>query len=452
MPDPDEEKAEATAKGQKFQINENELRLVVMRMTEMAPKIATAEPHLARTIEAIASKVNEPGRISDPVFQTRIAYAFEDLEKRGNAPAVSKDLQLELLARATTYPGLQNDRMHELLQTNHALDNAKLVREVREIAAVVTRYPDQNAAFLKDSLDALEDRARLSPRITDRKDAPVAGLPAENAPQAPNNANTSNNSQSGGQQARVGMNGADNAREQTSAANRQMPIGPETVQAVGQPRSGRVVMDIMAALRRPEPDEPAPWDRQLTPMGDRISAYAKRMGEHSDEQNFQRAEKSGQAALTATREFADGPGTVLMTRIRDAARSDPQGITGVMAEMREGGRYAGLRQDFNVALQQEKGFAASYQKAASAVAAFGTDRVEVDKIAATRPDTAAIAGRFERLDGEIGKAASELPSKADGKSFTDELAERAREIVRKAAEVVSRIFNSMRASSGPSPS
>jgi hypothetical protein len=210
------------------------------------------------------------------------------------------------------------------------------------------------------------------------------------------------------------------------------------------------MVDIMAALRRPESEAPAPWDRQLTPMGDRIQAYTGRLREGAEEQVFRSAEKTGQAAIAAMKDFADGPGAAMMTRIRDAAKSDPNGIVGVLADMKEGGRYAGLRQDFNVALRQERGFAAAYERAASGVARFGAERVEVDKIAAHRPDCAAIAGRFQKLDAEIGKAASELPGRSDGKSFTDELAERAADIVRKAVDTVQAAFNRIRATASPS--
>lgn len=210
------------------------------------------------------------------------------------------------------------------------------------------------------------------------------------------------------------------------------------------------MLDIMGALRRAEPEAPAPWDRQLTPMGDRIQAYSARMREGAQEQILRSAEKSGQAAIAAMKDFTDGPGAVMMTRIRDAAKTDPNGIAGVLAEMKDGGRYAGLRQDFNVALQQEKSFAAAYERAASGVARFGAERVEVDKIAASRPDVAAIAGRFQKLDAEIGKAASELPGRSDGKSFTDELAERAGEIVRKAVDAVQTAFARIRGTASPS--
>lgn len=151
------------------------------------------------------------------------------------------------------------------------------------------------------------------------------------------------------------------------------------------------------------------------------------------------------------KEFSDGPGSVLMSRIRDASKTDPEGMAGVLAEMREGGRYAGLRQDLNVALQHQK-FAASYDRALSAVTTFGGDRAEVDKIAAQRADATAVSGRFQKLDAEVGKAASELPSRSEGKSFVNELSERTQEAVMKAVEVVTNAINRLRTPSSPSPS
>ena len=45
-----------------------------------------------------------------------------------------------------------------------------------------------------------------------------------------------------------------------------------------------------------------------------------------------------------------------------------------------------------------------------------------------------------------------LPGKTEGKSFTDELAERAGDVVRKAVDAVTNAFNRLRPTSSPSPS
>ena len=62
-----------------------------------------------------------------------------------------------------------------------------------------------------------------------------------------------------------------------------------------------------------------------------------------DEIALRDAEKSGHAALDALEGFRTGEGADVMSRIQEAARSDPGGMAGVLSEMREGGRFADLR-------------------------------------------------------------------------------------------------------------
>ena len=410
--------------------DKDELREVILRLGRAAPKIMNTDPALTRTIEVLMREMDSPGRREDPVFRTRVAYAVEDAEKQSDFIQMPPNLRAELGKLSGTYPGLQNDRMRALLESTPTIDDKGVVRNIRAAAMQIANGPDQATATVASRIDALENQVRLSPKVVALDPLPFTTSTAT--------------------QRAAG----DPAQTQSQMGNRRQPSQDvaQEGQAAAQHRPGRIMLDIMTRLRKPEPEDPAPWDRQLTPMGDRITAYNAKMREGDEEQGFRRAEKSGQAALTAMKDFSDGPGTVLMARIREAAKTDPQGMAGVLSEMREGGRYAGLRQDFNVALQQEKSFAASYERAAGAVAKFGGDRVEVDKIAEMRPDTAAIAGRFQKLDAEIGKAASELPGKTEGKSFTDELAERASDVVRKAVDVVANAFNRLRATSSPSPS
>jgi hypothetical protein len=123
--------------------------------------------------------------------------------------------------------------------------------------------------------------------------------------------------------------------------------------------------------------------------------------------------------------------------------------------MREGGRYADLRRQFNSALVAEKGFGAAYDRAASALAQYGDNRGVVDQILSRRADAAALAGRFDKMDAEIGQAASVIPGRKGGKSALDELADKAAEIVKRAVETVRAAFTSSPsadATSRPSPS
>ena len=174
-----------------------------------------------------------------------------------------------------------------------------------------------------------------------------------------------------------------------------------------------------------------------------------------DEQSFRATEKSGQAALDALQGFANGPGATMLTRIQDAANANPGGMQAVLSEMREGGRYAELRQQFNSALVAEKGFGAAYDRAASALAHYGDNRSVVDQILSRRADAAALSGRFNKMDAEIGQAAAAIPGRNEGKSALDELANKAAEIVKRAVERVRAAFfrsPSADVTSRPSPS
>lgn len=398
----------------------DELRQLVLRLQQAGRSLDKSENALIRDVGNLFKEMNRPDARQDEVFRTRVAYALQDVEKVVAPIQMSAGLRADMTALAATYPGLQNERMKAIVASTRDIEESNTVRSIRQAAVTIATQFDQTAPIVSSQIDSLENRLRLATRTADK------GTTQDQADATPT------------------------PRQQAPAA--QVVNGQEQAAVAGQPRPGRLLVDLMNRIRTPEPEAPAPWDRQLTPMGDRITAYRAKLREGEQEQSFRRAERSGEVALQSMKAFSDGPGSVLMSRIRDAAKTDPNGVTGVLAEMRAGGRYAGLRQDFNVALQQDKGFMAAYEKAASGVAKFGADRVEVARIADGRTDSAAVAGRFEKLDAMIGRAASELPGRKDGKSFTDELVDRASEIVRKAVETVTAAINRLRPSAGPSAS
>ena len=403
---------------------EDEFRKLVLQLGDIAGDLK--DEALTLRINKLVNAIGVPGRSESPDYRTAVAYVVQDVEKEIKALRMPGALRAEMGHLAATYPGLQNVQMQALVASTPEIGDKTTVRAIRAAAAEVARQPDQQTAEVTSRIDALANRVRLSTDATPEAPAQPASGPGAQQPTA----------------ARVA------AATPVVQAESGMVVAASPRPRAAEPN--RVMLDVMTAFRRPEPDAAAPWDKQLTPMGDRITAYNTRMQAGGEEADMKRAERTGAIALTAMKEFTDGPGAVLMTRIRDAAKADPDGMTGVLSEMREGGRYAGLRQDLTVSLQHER-FAAAYDKALASVTAFGTARAEIDKFAGQRPDAAVIAGRFQKLDAEIGKAASELPSRTEGRSFTDELAQRAQEAVMRAVEVVINAFNRLRgASAGPS--
>lgn len=168
-----------------------------------------------------------------------------------------------------------------------------------------------------------------------------------------------------------------------------------------------------------------------------------------DEKVIKGAEAAGNAATAALQAFSNGPGASVLSRIQDAAKADPDGMRGVMSGMREGGKYEQLRQQFLGEKENNKAFAAGYDKAAAAVDAYGQQREAVDQIGARRGDAHALNGRFEQLDAKVGLTAAVIPGAKEGKSMIDELVEKVREIVEKAVAAVKRAFTAS-PSAGPS--
>jgi hypothetical protein len=130
-------------------------------------------------------------------------------------------------------------------------------------------------------------------------------------------------------------------------------------------------------------------------------------------------------------------------------------MSAVLSEMRDGGKFADLRRQFNNALETDLGLARAYDKASAALRTFDRDRSNVQDIIGRRPDATAITQRFEKLDAEIGEAAAKTPSRNDGQSMFDDLSRKAAELVQTAIAAVKSTLSrspSADATSRPSPS
>jgi hypothetical protein len=184
----------------------------------------------------------------------------------------------------------------------------------------------------------------------------------------------------------------------------------------------------------------APWDPPHTPIAGRFAAFEQQIRDSAGERALQRAEKSGRSALNALEDFRTGEGATVMNRIQEAARSEPGGMAAVLSEMRIGGRFADLRQQFNNALETERGVGAACDKAAAALARYGQHRVGIEEVIARRPDAANLSAKFEQMDAQIGEAAASTPSRRGGKTMVDDLAQKAAELLDRAVDTVRSAF------------
>ncbi len=426
------------------------LRELIDKLERTQLLVARVDPALASVIKSISERAGIPGRLEDPGFRTRVAYATQDVEKLvGPIAGMQGGLREEMTRLAATSPGLRNERMQELVRSTPTIDDRSLVRDIRKAASEITRGYDQNSTELQSKVDVLEHRVRLSTR------APVEGATRS----GPENAATRQASdEARGPATANGSATHPGAQANSETLSTRKQVEPEikhviqpradlqaATQAValdqGQPvRGAGATFAIMAALRKPEPTAAAPWDQNLTPLAGRLAKYMETAQSNRDEAAYTAAERSGEMAAKALQAFANGPGAGIMAKISAASKADPDGMAGVVAGMREGGQYADLRRSFNADMAREKGLAGAVDRAATAVGQYGRDRTAADGIAAGLGTADAITARFGKLDAEIGKAASGAPGRKDGKSQMEELGEKAADLASKAMEAIKAAF------------
>lgn len=417
---------------------ESTTKEVADRLRVALPTLGDEDKSIVQTVEALLRQSSDPVRANQKNFQHELAYVVQDLEKaRGVQIPLSDQARADVTRLAASAPGLENERMRHLMRATTAIEDHGLVRDIRRTASEIGLQADQTAPAISSQIDALENRARLTPRpeVTAESSGPTQGrrTPQTAAP--------------GGRQAQ--SEHADTAAQGETAhrqddAVRQNQNRPILVR--GAP--GGAAMDtIFRALRATGPTNTPPWEPGAQPFGQRLSSFEDKMQQGRDDIAVRGVEKSGRAAVEALEGFRNGEAAVVLNRIREAARTDPGGMAGVLSEMREGGRFADLRQQFNNALSDEKGVTAAYDKAASALARYGQGRIGAEQIIARRPDAANLSAKFEAMDKEIGTAAGEVPSRRDGKNMLEDLSKQIAELLQKAVDSVKNMF-----SHGPSPS
>ncbi len=409
------------------------MREVADKLREVAASLTGTDRALAQQVNHLALQASDQVRLNQRSFQHDLAYAVQDVEKaRGSQLTLSDQARAEVMKLAASAPGLENNRMQALLRSTAAVDDRGLVRDIRRAAADLGQQADQDTAFTRERIENLENRVRLGDRAAPAPDQPqTAGPtgntttgrePAADRPEQPN---------------RVGLLGRP---DQGIRPSQQPPVVVQTG------FTGAVMDGVLRAMRPSGSGNTPPWEPGAQPFGQRLTAFRER---GHDDETLRGAENSGRAALGAMEGFRNGEGAAVLNRIREAAKSDPGGMASVLSEMREGGKFADLRQQFNAALSDERGAAAAYDRAAGALARYGEDRKAVEQVIARRPDAANLSAKFETMDKEIGSAASEIPSRRDGKTMLDDLSKQVAEMLQRAVDSMKHLFRGP--SAGPSP-
>lgn len=164
-----------------------------------------------------------------------------------------------------------------------------------------------------------------------------------------------------------------------------------------------------------------------------------------------RTAQLGSEAVEAMQALRQGPGSSIMAAIAEAAANNPGGMSAVLSEMKPGGKYESLHGQFVSEKENNQAFASHLESAAEKLGAYGKGREAAQKIAETMGTTARVEQRFAQIDAQIGKEAEGLPGSKPGTSMIEELSEKTKELVKKAAETLASIFRAA-PSSGPTMS
>ncbi|MBO1360179.1 hypothetical protein J2D73_10250 [Acetobacter sacchari] len=181
---------------------------------------------------------------------------------------------------------------------------------------------------------------------------------------------------------------------------------------------------------------------------ERAMERSKNHAEARSEREMDQTARMGSEAVEAMQALRQGPGSSILSAIRDAAANDPGGVSGVLSEMKPGGKYAALHSQFETEKQNSQSFVAGLEDAAAKVQAYGKGREAAYKLGETLGTSTRVEQRFAQIDARIGHEAASVPGDRPGSSMLENMSEKARELVQKAIEAVSRMFRAA-PSSGP---
>ena len=450
------------------------MAVLMERLEQAAPFVSVKDPTLKDRIGWLADEgAAAPAALDRPWFKTRVSYVVQDVERLNNTQLVMDPaLRAELDKLALSSPGLRHEQLAALVRETGDLrpEDGPLAQDIRRLArSAVTGSVDVSSDEGRKQVEQLAERVQaakagepapaLAPAPTPvaagadpapssapaSKADPAAATPNPTAAAAPTEPAAPGQSAvpaaaSAGPQPGSSMpvQPAASNNRLVSTANAPAADGPaQTTVNAQQVQFRGTLRDILASTRPPEPATPPPWSNEPAPLTDRLGSYEQRRADQSSNQLVSKAREAAQNAVRAVEALGAGPGSGVLSKIRQAAAGDPDGLPGVMGGMQPGGKYEQLRAEFNAAMTAEKAFAASYDKVASTAGQYATARQAAAADYAHRGvDPAQLEGQFAAVDKAIGEGTAAVPGRNDGKNMQQELVEKAAEFFRQLMERV----------------
>jgi len=396
----------------------------VVRQLAVITSTQPIEDRLKMSVQKVVKQSEQPGSLSDQKTKQAIGEIVQDLERTQVAVNIKPEIRNDLDTAVSNRPDLKNESIKALLKITPVLQDQKTVNQIRELANDVSGRKTQESQEITSSVAVLQNKVRL--------ETPV-----------------------------------DAASVATKASSQnvvQQQIAPQQDQTQNQQTANmidgvQIRLPGMAAqlLNRMVPDRPPTDHSKFENLADRESKYVQEtLRPRQDKREIDSTMEAGRNAVEALTALENGPGKAIMSRIKEAAKTEPDGLAGVLSEMRSGGKYADLRDQFNASMNTDKALASAYDKAAKALTLYDGKRADIGPAIARHPDATKLNQDLDKMDAAISEKTSALPSRdEEGRNALDEFAKRAAELITKA---IDRVKSTVQAaigavySSSPSPS
>ncbi len=408
-------------------------------------------PKAEAFLKKIDQMLKKAGTVSfdDDAFRAEIGYLYYDTMR-----ALGIEFAMDSIARNTiAYAGLNvpglapSSPMHELMMKTTSLKSQEMVNEIRRSAEAMGKRPaPQTDPESRKIAAGLASKVRASEEAEEQKRARASSDQSQIA-------------------------GAKQTGAKTEAQTSGTTINAQKVEIKTRPHIGPIPTGA-----KPQPDHPAAprSDFGLDKLFDRASKFfthplpeepedMKKPAPYADPQGYEKAEariqdvgqpvilssarKSAMEAIEAMTNANELMGA-LRQKIDSAADTDPGGIKSVMEGMRQEGRYAELRREFNALYEGSEAFRKQFDFAKKRLASYWIDRLDVEETF-TPERRKSFEDAMAETERDLHRKASYMPStEEEGGNMLGEMARRFGAAVK---AIVARVSARFKQEQSPAP-
>ncbi|GEL65661.1 hypothetical protein [Kozakia baliensis] len=430
------------------------LRNVTAYLDRVVDEVRRVQPAVAANFETLKREMSSAPSGAEPDhLHTRLAFAVQDFTRAvGDVLPASHPLRDEMTRRATTMDGLHDPEIAGFLKQTSAIRDQNVVNKIRDVAQDVAHGGlDANHPDIAFAVDRIREALQKSPGSSQEQArvhrSPGGGDTSQDRDRQPNERSPGAEASQRANAGKPRPGATDDPQQgQDNHSPQPEPPQPEkmTVAAAAVNGFSRFASALATRIEgQPRNVTPSWFDRAMEQTNARTAARAER--------DMDATAQLGSEAVEAMRNLRSGPGSSIMAAIHDAAGNDPDGVRGVLSQMKPGGRYETLHSQLTLEKSSNREFARQFEEAASKVEAYGKGREAADQLGVQLKTSTRVEQRFAQIDAQVGAEAAALPGRKPGQSMLEDMTEKAQEAVKKAIELLQKIFRPA-PSSGPSMS